>query len=255
MTLRTLQRWLIALTMLLSTASALATEPADLSVIVRFDRPFLFAYGTWEKRVRAENSVAFLDADGMTPKGGAGVNQNLDLTAHSQDCPGLRIKVGRRNTLKTLRLLLNDTAGRSGTWNFTLPVPGADTVVVISAGGASFDAPNEPGKTGPPGPGKIMQWQFMGDWGGDGAIDIQVEAILAVPPNDSIRGLRAERTRRAEEARVQAERDRQAARRQYGKRTADSPEIQAVYAAAPDIIALQIHSGKLTPCRLTDYKP
>jgi endoglucanase len=63
------------------------------------------------------------------------------------------------------------------------------------------------------------------------------------------------RSRQAEAARDQAERDRQAARLQYGKRTADSPEIQAVYAAAPDILALQIHTGTLTPCRLTDYTP
>jgi endoglucanase len=224
-------------------------------VIVRPDRPFLFAYGTWEGRARTEGGVVLLDAEGLTPKGGAGVAQDLDLSAYADACPGLRVRVGPRNTLKTLRLLLGDAAGRTGTWPFPLPGAQDEAVVLRPVDGAAFGSPNEPGKTGPPDLATVTQWQLIGDWGGDGAVDVRVEAILAVPPDDAIRQARADRVRRDEEARAQAARDREADRARTAQRTPDSPQIEAVYAAAPDVLALQIHTGKITPCTLTDYTP
>ena len=67
-----------------------AQAPAAPAVIVPMDQPFLFAYGTWDKKAQIDNGVASLDADGMTPQGGAGVNLSptLDLTAHADDSPG-----------------------------------------------------------------------------------------------------------------------------------------------------------------------
>jgi len=224
--------------------------------ILPLDRTFVFAYGSWEKKARIEGGVALLDAEGMTPKGGAGVaGTTTDLAAHADDCPALRVKVGPRNTLKTLRLLLGDGAEHTGAWHFALPKPSDKAAVLTPVDGAPLSQPNEPGKTGLPALGRITQWQLIGDYGGDGAVDVRVEAILAVKPTDEIRAARKALGEKAEAARVQAEKDRQAARAQYAKRTEQSPEIQAVYAAAPDVLAIQIHTGKLTPCRLTEYKP
>jgi len=224
-------------------------------VITRFDRPFLFTYGTWENRARTNNSVALLDADGMSPKGGGGVNQDLDLSPYADYCPGLLVSVGSRNTLKTLRLMLNDTDGRSGIWSFTLPAPGAVSIELLPVDGAAFANPNETGKTGLPNLGKIMQWQLTGDYGNDNAVDLRVEAIVAVAPSESIRKLRAERIKRDEESRIQAEKERQAARAQYSQRMVDSPEIQSVYAVGRDVLCIRIHTGKLTPCKLSEYTP
>ncbi|MGD0091257.1 MAG: glycoside hydrolase family 9 protein [Planctomycetota bacterium] len=232
-----------------------AGEPAEPAVI-KLDRPFLFAYGTWEKKAKIENGSVSLDANGMSPKGGAGVVliPNADLSTHSDDCPALQLKVGPRNTLKTLRFLLGDAAEHSRTWHFALPRPSDQAVVLTPNSGASFSQGNEPGK-GVLALGKVAQWQMMGDWGGDGAVDVRVLAILAVKPDDNIRKARVALAKQEEEARIQAEKDRQANRAKYAKPTPDSPEIQAVYAAAPDVLALQIHSGKITPCKLSDYQP
>ena len=229
------------------------TPPPSKPVIV-LDAPFLFGYGTWDKKARVENGAALLDAEGLTPKGGAGVNLSppLDLRARAGDSPGLRLRVGPRNTLKTLKLMLSDTAGRAGTWEFALPATGTDAVIVTPADGASFGGPNSADK-GVPDLTHIMQWQMMGDWGGDGPVDVRVEAILAVRPDAAITQARQARTQRDAAAQAQAQKDRAAARARYGTPTPLSPVVQAVYAAAPDVLALQIHSGRITPGRLEQY--
>ena len=225
--------------------------------VVKMDRPFLFAYGTWDKRAHVEGGVARLDADGLTPKGGAGVNLNpsLDLRAHAADCPALRLRVGTRNTLKSLKLMLTDAQNRAGTWVFALPAPtGPNSVIVTPTDGAPFSHPTVADK-GAPDLGKIIQWQMMGDWGGDGPVDVTVEAILAVAPDAAITQARAARAQQEAAALEQAREDREAARAKYGTPTALSPVIQAVYAAAPDVLALQIHTGRITPSRLVPYRP
>ncbi|MBV9852844.1 MAG: glycoside hydrolase family 9 protein [Armatimonadetes bacterium] len=253
---RVLVSTLLALGLLFDAVPRLGAQAP--AVIVKMDRPFLFAYGTWEGKARVENGVALLGADGITPKGGAGVNLNpaLDLRLHAYDSPALRVRVGPRNTLKVLRLMLQDADGRSGAWQFPLPAAtGADFVVVTPVDGAPFSQPNDRGKTGGPDLGRIMQWQMMGDWGGDGPVDVRVGAILAVAPDAAIRQARQARAQRDAEALAQAWRDREALRAKYGRRTALSPVVQAVYAAGPDVLALQIHTGRVTPSRLIPYAP
>lgn len=227
-------------------------------VVVKMNQPFLFTYGTWDQKARIENGAALLDADGMTPKGGGGVNLALplNLRADADDSPGLRLTVGPRNTQKTLKLMLSDAGGHSGTWQFTLPVaPSPAVVVVTPVDAAPFSHPNEIGKTGPLDLSHILQWQIMGDWGGDGPTDVRVQAILAVMPNASMRQARKALVQREAEARAQALKDREAARAKYGKATAQSPIVETVYAAAPDIMALQIQAGHVLPTRLVTYTP
>ncbi len=251
--------WMLSLLVLLLPAvDCPAQTPAAPVVIVKMDQPFLFTYGTWDKRAKIENGVAALDADGMTPQGGAGVNLNpsLDLTVRVDDSPGLRVQIGPRNTLKMLKLMLSDTGGHQGTWDSALPAVSAPGFVILTpADGAPFSYPNDIGKTGPPDLGKIMQWQLLGDWGGAGPTDVKVSAILAVAPDAALQTQREALTQRDADARAQAVKDRQAARAKYGKITPQSPIIETVYAAAPDVLALQIHTGKITPSHLSAYTP
>ena len=224
-------------------------------IIVKMDKPFLFAYGTWDKLAVIENGVAKVNAKGITPKGGAGVNINLNLSAHSDDTPGLRLKIGPRNTLKTLKLLVSDAKGLTQTWFFALPAASGSYTLVTAVDGASFARANEIGKAAAPDLSMIMQWQAMGDWGGDGDVDIQIESIVAVKPDAAIKLARQSLDKKMEDARIQAQKDRLTAREKYSKITVNTPELQAVYAAAPDILALQIKEGRITnPCKLTDYK-
>ena len=228
---------------------------ATSGVIIKLDQPFLFTYGTWDKKARIEHGVVALDADGLTPKGGGGVNlsPSLNLRRNDDNSPGLNIQVGPRNTMKTLKLMLTDTSGQSGTWQFALPAPSGTLVLITPQDGASFSHPNEIGKTGSPDLSKIIQWQMMGDWSSDGPTDLRVEAILAVAPDAALRTARAALARKDAEAAAQAKKDREDARAKYAQTTASSPVVEAVYAAAPDVLALRIHSGKITQSHLSVY--
>jgi len=248
-------QWFVVLSLgFLRCAIGFAAEPSGTSVI-SLDKPFTFSYLAWEGKARIANGEVQLDAAGLTPKGGAGVMANIELSGHEDDCLALKVRVGPHNTLKTLKLLLRDTTDHAGTWFFALPSPSDQAILVTPVDGAPLSHPNEAAKDAPPAPGHIIQWQMMGDWSGDGAVDVHVEAILAVKPNDEIRQARIALAAREKDARVQAEKDRQAARAQYGRPTADSPKLEAAYAAAPDVLALQIREGKLTPSKLTEYQP
>lgn len=240
---------------LLSAGCHAQTPAPTTTEIVKMEQPFLFAYGTWEKKAQITDGVAALDAPGMTPQGGAGVNQNLDLNGYGADCPGLRIQVGPHNTLKTLKLLLQDAAGHQGVWHFTLPAAGEGYQVVLPASGAALALADSVVKEKSPELGKITQWQLLGDWAGTGPVDVKVKGIFAVAPDAAITKQRQARADAEAAAREKSRLDRVAARTRYGTISAASPIIEKVYAAAPAVLTLSIHSGKITPSALTIYKP
>ena len=51
--------------------SSLVCHAQVPAVIARMDQPFLFTYGSWDKKAHIDGGVASLDADGMTPQGEA----------------------------------------------------------------------------------------------------------------------------------------------------------------------------------------
>ena len=222
--------------------------------IIKMDRPFLFSYGTWDKKAKIDGGVAALDAEGMTPAGGAGVNVPLDLTAHANDCPEVRVSVGPRNTLKTLKLMLGDAAGHQGAWFFSLPATGSGFVTLAPASGAALSHPDSAEK-GIPAIGKIIQWQLLGDWAGSGPVDVKVNAVLAAPPDAAAQKQRQAQAGADAAALAKTQADKAADRAKYGTVSALSPVVQTVYAAGPNLLALVIHSGTITPSHLTDYAP
>lgn len=228
----------------------------DIRPLTDFDAPFLFAYGTWEKRAKVEGGRAIIGGDGVNGKGGAGANVERDLSGAAEYCPVLRVRVGAGNKLKAMRLLLIDDTGRTGIWEFALPQSGeAD---VYPKDGAALAKPNmtgtEAGKTGVPNLSRIRQWQIQGDWSDD-APDVQVDALLLSMPNDKVKADRAALAKRDEEAREAAKREAEDAKKRYGTRTALSPIVDRVSFAAPNVLAVEIRSGRITPSRLEAYKP
>ncbi len=233
---------------------AAAAHAQDPTPIVTLDQPFTFSYGTWQDKAKIDNGVVLLDAEGVTPQGGAGVNAVMDLSSHTDDAPAVRVTVGPKNTLKTLRLVLGDKQGRNGMWHFALPQSTGQSILLTAKDGTSFAQPNETSKEGMPDLSQLMQWQVQGDWGGSGAVDLRIEAILAVAPDAAILKEREELAVKLEAERKAAIGKRMAERTQFVSGAPGSPVIQSVYAAAPDLLAIRIREGKITPTKLQDYK-
>ncbi|MBV9866809.1 MAG: glycoside hydrolase family 9 protein [Abitibacteriaceae bacterium] len=221
--------------------------------IVTFDAPFLFSYGSWQNKVRVENGRALLRGEGVNPRGGAGSPVTLDLSADANSSPALRVKVGAANTMPHLRLLLGDAAGRTGTWEFTLPAPSDTFAVVTPQGGAPLSKPNALDKPNQfPDSTKIRQWQLIGDWSSDKPLDVEVSGILLIAPDAA---MQAQRTQVAQQEAAERERLRQEqeARHKQYQRNANSPEVEAISLVAPDILSLTIQAGHVVPGSLTKY--
>lgn len=223
-------------------------------VITNFDEPFLFAYLAWDKRVRTENGIALLRGAGVTPKGGAGGNVSLDLSASANLCPVVRVKIGAKNTLKMLKMMLDDDSGtaasdaekRSAIFEYPLPDKPTDGFVTIyPRNGATLAKPNAAGAKGAVDVAKIRQWQLQGDWGGDGAVDVEVDSITLAEPDAKAKQAQVEADKEGAAKQAQAKADRDSLYAKYGKRTASSPNVVETYRVAPDIIAVGIQAGKV----------
>jgi len=93
-------------------------SPNVLGVVSGLDKPFLFAYLSWQDKVRTDGGVALVQ--GVDNRGGAGFNTELDLSAWSKGSPAMRVKIGGQNQMKSIRLMLADKEGKNGVWNFPL---------------------------------------------------------------------------------------------------------------------------------------
>lgn len=152
---------------------------------VAFDTPFLFAYGSWEKKVQAEGGRALLRGAGVTGKGGGGVNTNFNWGTRADEMsPALRLRVGAGNKVKMLRLLLRDTQERVATYEFLLSTPSAEFMLVTPRDGVPLSKPQATEK-GVPDFGALMQWQLTGDWS-DEPLDVEVQSIALVAPDVNI---------------------------------------------------------------------
>jgi endoglucanase len=224
----------------------MAGQGGDPVVISSMDKPFLFQYGSWEKGAKVEAGKAVLKG---TPRGGAGQNLNLDLFAVGDRCPALRVKVGPGNKAMGLRLMLLDDKLHAATWSFTLPTSGE--AIVTPADGASLAVPSgyekdDTGKDrGPLNLRTIRQWQITGDWSSDNPMDVEVTGIFHVAPTAKDLAARkakldAEAADRAAQAEV-----RRSLRERYGKVTDRSPKLERTYFLGPDLLALEITSGRV----------
>jgi endoglucanase len=237
-------------------AGAGAVGPGEpVATISECDAPFLFAYGSWEGRVRMEQGHALLRGPGVTPRGGAGCNVQVNLKGHENDCPVLNLKTGTTNTGKAIRLLLRDSDGRVGTWEFALPAPSTSFQFVVPRSGEPLSKPTTVEKTGAPDLAHVMQWQLGGDWSGDGPLDVDVDAIAVVKPGAEILALRTALARREAEEHQRRRAEQAATRQKYGKRTELSPTVERVSLVAPRILAIEIQAGKVIPGSLGPYKP
>ena len=241
-------------TLVLTPVRAVGQENA--AVLAPLDAPFLFTYGTWEKRARIENGKIVLRGEGITPRGGGGCNAALDLSASGGDCPALRVKVANGSKMRVIRLVLRDADGHSGAWEFTLPAPGGGLSVVTPKEGASLKQPNALDKPGQNVDLKhIMQWQLSGDWSSDLPIDIEISGLLILKPDAAALAARQEKTRREAAEQEQQRQEQAALKAKYLPGQPGSPAVVETYLVAPDILALTMDAGHVVPGKLGPYVP
>gem|GEM_PF-622311 len=223
-----------------SMAYALHAQTPSAKPLFALDQPFLFAYVTWEKRARIENGRIVLRGEGMTGQGGAGIGTSpVDLSPLADDSPGLRLRVGPKNAVKTLRLMVKDEAGVTGEWDFAVPPAGSEPILVAPQEGAPLSNPNrrsDPDRT--LNLKRIREWQIIGDWS-TVPLDAEIEAIVAVPPDAAIRTARAASAQREAEAAAAAQRAEEELRKTYpGK-----PDLRRVLPVTNRVLMLHFREG------------
>lgn len=244
----TLLRHLVAV---LAACAPVLTAAEPVTLISGFDQPFLFSYLTWKDRVSVVDGHAVLR--GITNQGGAGVNQPLDLSASADRSPALRLRVGAANQAGAIRVMLVDADGRNATWTFQLSEAGADWSMLVPASGGDLRRPDAREK-GEIDLARITQWQLQGDWAGAKAMDVEVDALTLAAEADS--PVLAERRARLRQAEEEARRKRDEALAQAKAAVTHGPQspwIEAVYAVAPDILAVAMRAQEVVPGRLEPY--
>ena len=137
-----------------------------------FEKPFLFAYGSFEKNYKNENGAAVI----KTPdsKGGAGYNKIKDFTAVAAKSPVLYLRLGAGNQAKTLKVLFMDNNQNKATFLYSLEgLKAGGTVKIKPRDNAVMERPNE-GKCAL---GNMMQMQILGDWSA-APLEVSVEKLV-----------------------------------------------------------------------------
>jgi hypothetical protein len=232
--------------------AALTTANAGRT-LVDFNGPLLFAYSSWEKKVKTENGVALLRGEGVTGQGGAGTNANLDLSAESGSIPALRVRVGANNKVPELRLLLIDSKEAQSIWEYVLPASGTEWITVFPKDGASLAEPNSRPK-GTLDLGKIMQWQLQGNWNA-GALDVEIDSIVAAAPTAEALQARQAKANREQQERDRLAREQQEQLQRFKAGTPLSPRLSHTSLVAPRILSIEFIAGRITRGSLAPYVP
>jgi len=246
-------------------APATTEEPFAVST---FDAPFTFTYLSWQDKIQITGGRAVLK--GLACNGGAGVNTQMNLSACAALTPAFRVRTTAANTAKTIQLQLIDADDFSGSWQFSLPPPSADFVLITPKGAAAVSTPNALHRDQKPVVGKlnlarIVQYQVQGDWQ-KGVLDLELDEIMLVKPDAALLAEReryakqeaegaALKAKQAEEAQARTAREREQKIRAYSHRTARSPEVTYVSLAGPDMLSLTIEAQRTVLPSMSKYEP
>ena len=221
--------------------------------LVEFDKPFLFTYGAWDKKVKVENGAAILR--GVTNTGGGGYNVTLNLTPQSDWTPTVRVRLGASNQSGGLRVLVRDDQKGSAAFDFSFKdVPPGEWRVLMPREGASLTQPNELDNKQPLQLDKITQIQIGGDWAGNKPMDVEVNSIALLAPSAEMLAARAEKEKRLLAEAEKLRKEQAAQKAKYVGGTPLSPIVEHVSMVAPDVIAIEIQAGRVILSALTKYE-
>jgi endoglucanase len=251
--MRRIRFWLLSVCCTVLCIVGCAQMQATSVPIFRFETPFLYAYGSWENQVTVEGGRALLRGDGVTGQGGAGISASLNLNRYARDySPALRLKVGDGNEVPALVMILRDE-DHGAVYEFPLPEPSGDFVLVTPLDGAPLAQPNKVDK-GMPDLAALTQVQIQGNWD-NGSLNVEVQTVEVVPPDAALRAARAAQAERQQESTQGQQREQADLRDRYGQRNALSPNVEHVSLVAPDVLALTFQAGQVVPSSLTQYSP
>ncbi|HCE44204.1 MAG TPA: hypothetical protein DET40_11710 [Lentisphaeria bacterium] len=251
-----------------SSYSQTDSKPGEPFVINDLSSNLQFSYLSWRDKVTAGDGHLILKD--MKCDGGGGFNKPLDLSAHANKSPALKLRTKPGNTAKTIKLLCSVENGYSGHWEFTLPSPSDEFVVVTPKWGASLSVPNtlEDNKN-PENPraldlAHITQYQLVGNWSKD-TLNAEIDAIMLVEPDAAMLAQREEgkkqqakeaeeKAKKAAEEKAKLAKEREQLLKSIGYCTPVSPEVVHVSLVAPDIMSLTIEAQKIKLPVLSKYE-
>ncbi|HCE44205.1 MAG TPA: hypothetical protein DET40_11715 [Lentisphaeria bacterium] len=246
-----------------------APKPAAPFVVSELDKDPTFSYLSWENKVKVADGYAVLKD--MKCDGGAGFNVPLDLSAHADKSPALKLRTKAGNSANAIKLNFSDAGERGASYEFALPKPSEDFVMVTPKRGAPLSRPNLlENKKSPDNPGvldlaHITQYQLLGDWSKN-TIDVEIDAIVLVDADAALLAQREEgkkqeaeeaaaKLKKETEAKERLARDRENLIKSYGYNGERSPEVTRVSLAAPDILSLTIDAQKINLGKMSKYEP
>lgn len=225
----------------------------DRQLVTSFDQPPLFSYVSWEGKVQlTDGRLQVVAADA---KGGFGHSLEADWSASRDWSPVLTVQLGKNHAAKRLRVTIRDDAERDAQFLFsTENQPRGQVVTLIPMTGATLAAPDEHGEKGLLDPSRVRQFQIIGDWSGE-AVDLKLqslELVAASPELAAARDARAQEQLRAAAARDHSRKELRA-RLKGGSQ--DSPAVARVSQVAADVLAIEIHAGRLVGGGHGRYEP
>jgi endoglucanase len=190
------------------------------TVLATFNKKPNVAYEAFEGKVDAAEGVLHINAD--SGQGGAIYFINGDFSAHADQMPTIRARLGDANKARQIRLQFIDADEKQTT--FTYDISGLNTQVFEvrrpldnqALGGGEFD------------PAKLSSVQVQGNWRAE-PIELFVDEIAFAPAEV------------ANEEAVDLEATMAAITRGEG-----SPQIQHISAVAPDVVAVTIDAQQVT---------
>ena len=226
-----------------------AQEPR---VLEEYEKPFLFSYLGFDKRIAHANGVVSIDApDG---KGGAGSNVTLDLSEIAEWSPALRLRADSANKAKTIVLLLKDAAEGEAKFMFDLAPGKKDFQLLLPRAAPPFNH-------GTLDLTRVTQLQIQGAWNPD-AVKISIDQILAVPPNADMESARTAIAKKEAEAAAQKAEQEANVRRRIeqllktpANHPADGAEVMHIGAAAPDLIGIELRDRTVKRLPPEPYVP
>ncbi|MEO1497854.1 MAG: glycoside hydrolase family 9 protein [Planctomycetota bacterium] len=238
------------------TASPGSTDPSstrpstagDSDPLVSFDQPLLFSYGTWSDCARTARGSLIIRGEGVTNRGGGGMNLQADLSRFADRVVVARVKIGESNAAKELRVVLRDSEDRSATWRLPIGgLPHGRWIDVVAEGQATLAKPNSIDEdAGALDLTMLRQFQMQAGWEGPHKLDVVVSDVSLA----SSQRVAAYADQAQELARLRQKQDLEAV-----EHTPESPRVVHVGAVNRDLLEVVLQERRVEQQEYTAYVP